>query len=378
VAGEPILALRELNRATLARQLLLEPGCLPVEDAVEAVGPLQAQHPPSPPLALWTRLRDFAAADLHAAMAAGHTVTALLNRGTLHVVSGREFPLYAAVAHAGRVVERRELSEVLGCDLELLHDEVLVHCASEARTLDEIAEFSRRWAAERVGTEALEAARSWRPVRGSALIVRAPLDGRWDRPAGYLAASRLLGELYLPPPAEALPELVRCHLRAFGPAAEADVAAWLGARQVTPVRAALGVLDEELVRFRDEAGRLLYDLERAPRPGADVEAPVRYLPAFDSLLLSHAPRFRTRVLPEAYRADVIRLVNAQVLATFLVDGTVAGTWSVDARRREAVLTLSPYSALQRRARAALVAEGERLVRFVAPEASAHAVRVGPA
>ena len=130
----------------------------------------------------------------------------------------------------------------------------------------------------------------------------------------------------------------------------------------------------ELLRFRDDVGRLLYDLEAAPRPDAEVAAPVRYLSWFDSLLLAYAPRHRGRVLPEPYRAAVIRTANLQVLATFLVDGMVAGTWEVEAGRRLATLVVRPLGRIERTAKKALEDEGERLVRFLRPEAGSHGVR----
>jgi hypothetical protein len=129
------------------------------------------------------------------------------------------------------------------------------------------------------------------------------------------------------------------------------------------------------VRFRDEAGRLLYDLAGAPRPPADVATPVRFLAWFDSLLLAYAPRFRARILPEQYRPVVIRTANLQVLATFLVDGMVAGTWDIEARRQLATLVVRPLERLARGARKAAVEEGERLVRFLRPAAGEHEVRV---
>jgi len=130
----------------------------------------------------------------------------------------------------------------------------------------------------------------------------------------------------------------------------------------------------ELERFRDEAGRLLYDLEASPRPSAELAAPVRYLSWFDSLLLAYAPPHRGRILPEPYRAAVIRTANLQVLATFLVDGMVAGTWEVEAGRRLATLVVRPLGRIERTAKKALEDEGERLVRFLRPEAGSHGVR----
>jgi len=167
--------------------------------------------------------------------------------------------------------------------------------------------------------------------------------------------------------------LISPHATLLEAAAE-DVAGWIGWR--TPqVREALRRLGPELVSFEDEAGRALYDLPDAPRPDPGVPAPVRLLPWFDSVLLAYAPKHRSRILPDAYRDRVYVRANLQWLPTFLVDGLVAGTWSIQAGRREATLSLQPFAALAAPARKALVEEAERLVRFVRPAVATHHVAV---
>jgi len=163
---------------------------------------------------------------------------------------------------------------------------------------------------------------------------------------------------------------VRRHLGAFGPATVADIATWSSVR-VPNIRAALARM-KDLRRFTDELGRELLDLSAGPRPSADVVAPARFLARFDAAILGHAAPERTRILPEAFRKQVI--FSAEVWPTFLVDGFVAGRWTVAVRPREAVLELKPFKRLARSDRAALVEEGERLARFYAPEAKTHGVR----
>src|SRR5207237_8649920 len=111
---------------------------------------------------------------------------------------------------------------------------------------------------------------------------------------------------------------------------------------------------------------------RARVPSADAVAPPRFLARFDAAILGHAAPERTRVLPEEYRKAVI--FSAEVWPTFLVDGFVAGRWTIAVRPKEAVLELKPFKPLGRADRAALVDEGEGLVRFYAPESKTHAVR----
>jgi hypothetical protein len=138
------------------------------------------------------------------------------------------------------------------------------------------------------------------------------------------------------------------------------------------LRAAFDALRPELVTLRDERGRELFDLPDAPRPDSDVEAPVRFLPEFDNLVLAHEDR--TRVVAEAHRPRIVSK-NLQVAATFLVDGLVAGTWKTSRTRGTAVLAVTPFGRLARSVRAELEGEGTELLRFVEPDARAHEVRV---
>lgn len=163
---------------------------------------------------------------------------------------------------------------------------------------------------------------------------------------------------------------MRRHLGAFGPATVADIATW-GSVRVPNIRAALAGM-KDLRRFADERGRELIDLTRAPRPSAEVAAPARFLARFDAAILGHAAPERTRILPEAFRKQVI--FAAEVWPTFLVDGFVAGRWTIAVRPKEAVLELKPFKPLTQAVRTELVEEGEKLVRFYAPESRVHGVR----
>jgi hypothetical protein len=145
-------------------------------------------------------------------------------------------------------------------------------------------------------------------------------------------------------------ELVRRYLAAFGPATRADIAEWSGLR-VREIEPSLEPL-KPLARFRDEHGRELVDLPRAPRPAADTAAPVRFLPRFDNLVLSH--RDRNRVIADAHRGDVID--GGWVRSTFLVDGFVAGVWEVERGH----VTLEPFAPLPRTVRREAEDEANRL------------------
>jgi hypothetical protein len=362
--GVPGLSLRALNRALLARQGLLERLDAPLAEAVEAIGPLQAQAWAAPPAALCSRVDGFAPGQLHAALGRGELVIGTLLRGTIHIVSAREHPAYAAVAAEVEDwrrtdAERTPASERLAVDLRRF--------AEQPRTGEEVAAFAEEWVSGH--PEALAAAEverqrelKWRPLLRSCALVRVPQDGRWGAraPAALQAA---------PPPdaGDALATVILRHLRAFGPAAPEDVASFIRWR-TPPVREALEALD--LARFDD-----LYDLPGAPRPDADTPAPPRLLAAFDSALLAYASQRRRRIMPDQHRDAVYERRNLQVRPSFLIDGMVAGTWALAVRRRTATVTLKPLEKLARLARKELLAEAERLVRTVHPEATGHEVVV---
>jgi hypothetical protein len=207
------------------------------------------------------------------------------------------------------------------------------------------------------------------------MLVHIPESGLFsaNRAGDVIAARVAMPKLEVPPLADAVVHTVRRYLAAFGPSTVDDVSSWTSIR-TPPIREAIATLGSEVRVFQDERGRTLYDLAKAPRPDADVDAPVRFLPKWDSTLLAYTPAERVRILPAAHRKAVI-LKNGDVAQTVLVDGLVAGTWSLVARPKEAVVEIRPFGRIARADKAALIEEGERLARFLAPDAPAHGVRV---
>jgi hypothetical protein len=372
------MTLRALNRALLARQGLLERLDAPLVEAVEAIGAVQAQYWPAPPVALWSRVAGFAPEPFYAALEGGDLVTGTLLRATLHLVSAREHPAYAAVAAEAAGHHWRRTDAEPGKAVGALLTKLQAYARTTPRTGEEIGTFVEEWVAAH--PDALDAAEldrqrelKWRPFQRWSAFVRAPADGAWGTkaPSALIAASRLRGA---PKGEKALDEVVRRHLRAFGPAGPEDVADWIGWR-TPPVRAALERLAPDLARFEDEDGRALYDLPDAARPDPETPAAPRLLAAFDSVLLAYAGKRRERILPDAHRDAVYERRNLQIRPSYLVDGLVAGTWSIEVKRREATLTLRPLERLARATRTALLDEAERLARDVQPQAKAHNVLV---
>jgi winged helix DNA-binding protein len=345
--AERVLTLRELNRATLARQLLLERKRVGVLTAIERLAGLQAQWPPSPYVGLWSRVAGFRREALERAVRDGEVVKPTVMRGTLHLVTSRDYPVFWFALR----------------DMAAWYDETHLSHAQKAteslRALAERGPLSHNAALEhlrdRYGHEDLEARRVFRALRRHAHLLHTPESALWK--------SRPLGVFVQHPEPEpmavvaARTELVRRYLAAFGPATRADIADWSGLR-VGDFAPALEAL-EPLRRFRDEKGRELLDLPRAPLPAADTPAPVRFLPKWDNTLLAHADR--RRILPDELRKTVIGK-NGDVTQTFLVDGVVAGSWTSDRKGR---VTVAPYAPLPRAARRAVDDEAARLEAWLA-------------
>lgn len=362
----PVLTLRELNRSLLARQMLLTRQRVGATEAVERLACLQGQWAPSPYVALWTRLAGFKRDDLRAAIDKGQVVKATLMRATLHLVSAGEYPAYALATLDGRFAAWRPPG---GPDLGALkdiHDRVFKFAAKTPRSREEIREFIARDAPKE---ERLRNWYLWAAVTASGII--------WEKSGAYWEY-RQLARFIAPPvrlrkqpkPEAAFDLVARRYLGAFGPASLADLASWSGLR-MPPLRAALDRL-KDIRRFRDERGRELFDLAKAPRPSGDTVAPVRYLARFDAAILGHDSAERTRILPAEYKKQVI--FAAEVWTTFLVDGYVAGRWKISGTPKQALLEVLPFRRLAKVDRAALIDEGERLVRFYHPESKMHGVK----
>jgi hypothetical protein len=358
------LTRRQLNRATLARQLLLERHSISAVEAVERLCGLQAQEAKPPYVGLWTRVEAFRREELSEALLARQVVRATLMRATLHLMSARDYvalraSLAPALAQAMGVLGTRaaglEVEKVLPVARGLLEEHP--RAFNELRAL--LAE-----AFPRVNDRALGYS-----VRLQLPLVMIPTETPWTFPpvADFTLADAWLGK---PLGTDDAPEpLVLRYLAAFGPATAADAQTWSGLKGIKPV---LERLRSQLRVFRDERGRELFDLPAAPRPDDGVPAPPRFLPEFDNLVLSHADR--TRVLADEHRGLVVTK-NLRVRATFLWDGFACGTWAVERKKATATLLLTPFEPLPKPAVKALAVEGEALLRFLEEDATSFDVRL---
>jgi hypothetical protein len=343
--AERVLTERDLNRALLARQLLLERARTPLPRALERIGGIQAQYAPSMYIGLWSRLEGFEREKLTRALERRSVVQGTIMRTTIHLVSPRDYwPFTVAVretrnkhwlrAHKGRIDPRK-----LTAAAKRLRPQLAKGPMRQA----EVDEFLAGDAAARNGVGVLLD------------LVRVPPSGTWDRRRADIYA---LAEDWVGPenvdPNDALELLVRRYLGGFGPAARKEIADWAG---LPPKEIAPALERIELRTFRDENGKELVDLPRAPLPDPETPAPVRFLPTWDATLLAHARR--TQILPEKYRSRVFHVKVPQSVSTFLVDGQVAGTWKYEQGRAK----LSPFHRLERATRRELDDEAERLAAF---------------
>ena len=339
---------RELNRALLARQLLLDRAKMPLPRALERIGGIQAQYAPSMYVGLWTRLESFDRGTLDRALERRSVVQGTLMRTTIHLVSARDYwPFAIGVRQA-----RREMWAKTGRD----RPEPAQVAATAKRLRRALAEgpLSRAEIEELLGKPGPQM------INGLGLwldLVRVPPSGTWERRRAdiYAAAEGWL-EGQPPSVAEGIELLVSRYLGGFGPAATKEIADWAGLPPKDLERA-LGRL--RLRRFLAEDGTELFDLPRAPLPDPDTPAPVRFLPVWDATLLAHARR--TGILPEEYRPRVFNVRTPHSVNTFLVDGKVAGTWRYEKGRLET----EPFGRLNRAAKSELRREGERLMALFA-------------
>jgi hypothetical protein len=357
---ERVLTVRELNRATLARQLLLEPADLRLPAAMERLVGLQAQVNNPPYIGLWTRLPAMQRDALTQLMTERRVVRGALMRSTLHLTAADDFVrLWPALQPAlARALGSFFGERARGLDIDRLVAAARPALLETPRTMTQIGELLRAIEPARDPAALSYAIRSHLP------LVQTPPAGAW-RTGGsptYALADVWLGRP-LATPAQSQRLLVRRYLAAFGPATVRDVQTWSG---LTNLKPAFAALRPELRVFRDERGQELLDLPDQPLPPADTPAPARFLPEYDNLLLAYADR--SRVIADVYRPRVF-LSAGRVRATVLVDGMVAGAWRVERVKQTATLVVEPFAPLTDTARADLAREGERLARFIEDDAT---------
>lgn len=357
----PLLSRRALNRATLARQLLLDRADLSALETVRHLGGMQAQAPLSPHVGLWTRLREYDPAELDGLYDRRRVVRASLMRATVHLVAAEDAVAWRPLTEP---VGIRSANGAFGKSLVGVDTVALAAAAEELlsaapRTTAQLGQLL----AERFPGRHPAALAYGARVRLS--LVQVPPRGMWGAtgPAEHTTTAVWLGESEQAP---ATPDAMFLrYLAAFGPASVQDAQAWSG---LTRLNQAAERLRPQLLTFRDENGRELFDLPEAPRPDPDSVAPVRFLPEYDNLLLSHADR--SRVIVDG-RKPPLPPGNGARAGTVLIDGFWGGVWQVDKSAADSArLTVRTFGRLSRAVRGETEQEAERLIAFLAPKVAA--------
>ncbi|MDB4951591.1 MAG: hypothetical protein JWM27_4240 [Gemmatimonadetes bacterium] len=363
-SGE-VLSGRALNRALLARQMLLRRERRTALAAVEHLVGMQAQVPDTPYTGLWSRLVGFDPEELSRLMTERRVVRVSVMRGTIHLVSADDCltlrPLTQPVhdrtfrGNQGRRLQGAAMDAVVAAGRALVEE--------RPRTFAELgARLRERW--PDADADALAQA-----VRTGAALVQVPPRGLWR---GGGLAMHTTAEHWLGRPLAANPsvdEMVMRYLAAFGPASVADAQAWCG---LTGLREVMDRLRPRLATFRDERGRELFDLPNAPRPDPETPAPPRFLPEYDNALLSHDDR--SRIVSDEHRRGLYT-ANGMTFGTVLLDGYVGATWKITREKSAAVLAIQTFASLSAADEAAVAEEGATLLAFAEGGAETRDVRI---
>ena len=358
----PILDRRTLNRTLLGRQRLLERVAGPAEDVIEHLVGMQAQEPPDPYLALWSRIESFDPQELSSLIEQRRAVRLGLMRTTLHLVTARDArALYPVMADVLRRAFRSSpfAKQLVGVDIDAVLDLARTTLEERPRSPTELGKVLAETWPDRDAPSLAYAARFLLP------LVQVPPRGLWgktSRATNTTAEAWLGGPL---DPSTAADEAILRYLRAFGPAAVSDMRIW---SWLTGLREVVERLRPGLRTFRDEAGRELFDVEDGLMAEPDVPAPIRFLPTYDNIFLSHDDR--SRILIE--RIAVPDLIWR---GGVLIDGFISGGWRVRREKRLATMTIELVTPVAGAERAELEEEAARALAFVAPDAERRDVEV---
>ncbi len=353
--------LRALNRATLARQHLLQRRAGKALDAMADLVALQAQVPRPPFVGLWSRVPEFTRAALVQTIRRKAVVRATTLRGTIHLMAARDFLRFRSCLQPGldavlAGILRTRLSDL---DMQAL-DRIGRAFFATPRTFDELRQ-------ELADSRVADVRAAAYAIRLRVPLVQVPEEAPWAWPsqARFQAAAAYLGRE--PAASGGTDELVLRYLAAHGPASARAIAAWAGMRDLA---GALERLRPKLAVVKGPGRAELFDLPDAPRPDPDTPAPIRFVPEYDNLIVTSADE---RVLPRAYRRAVF-LPALRVAATVLVDGFVHATWTVERAKDRASLVIRPLAPMARASRDEAHAEGKALLRFLEPDARTFDVR----
>ena len=358
-----MLTTRQLNRATLARQMLLERSDMGIVDAVRFLGGLQAQQSNDPYIGLWSRLDGFTHEALTALIVDRTLARATTMRGTLHLHTAQDLVGFRALVQGFlEGVWKSNFLRRFGSE-----DKAKVHRAGLrilAKGPITSGDLGRQLKAKFPTAEPLALAVL---LQMSETLIQVPPTRLWRNGSAPLL-QRV--EAWLPEvtPTLTRTDLVRRYLAAYGPASINDMQVWC---RLTKLSAEFKALEKELITFAGEDGRVLYDLPDAPRPPADTPAPVRFLPLYDNVYLGYDNRRRMLMDEDIKRLNLF----ADFKPSVLIDGVIAAGWVVSRKKDAARLEIEPYHKLTKKQVREVEQEGEAFLRFMEENAKDYTVEV---
>lgn len=355
---------RELNRALLARQMLLQRESITPLEAIKRLVAIQAQAQDPPYYALWTRLESFKQEQLSQLLLDRQVVRIALHRSTIHLVTAEDCLSFRTILQS---MLERSLHSPMRNSLTDSERRELLSCArtlteEKPRTLDELGKLLAEKLPGYANADLANAARNLLP------LVQVTPRGIWGAggQAYHTTAEAWLGK---PLATEAAPDdMLRRYLAAYGPASIKDMQVWSG---MTKLKETMERMRPTLRTFRDEQGVELFDVPDAPLPDGDTPAPPRFLSEFDNMLLSYADR--SRIMDDSYK-PLVFTVNGIIRSTFLIDGFVRGLWKLEQRKGEATLSIQPFEPIgSEEERSELTLEGEKLLKFAVGDDCSHRI-----
>jgi hypothetical protein len=349
---------------------------MPAYDLVERLVGLQAQEPRDPYVGLWSRLVDFDVTELETLLLDRRVGRLTVQPGTVHVVSADDCLVLRPLAQ--RVLTQQLHSHpeygprLRDVDLDAVMTEAAVVLAIPRSTAQLRAELATRFPQHDAAAMAF-ACRNLLP------LIQVPPRGLWSRSGQVVGTTPLAWLGSDIDPAPSVDDVILRYVAAFGPATVQDAATW---SRYTALREVFDRLRDKLRTFHDEDGREYFDVPDGPLPDPATAAPVRFLPQYDNLLLSH--KDRRRFIAEDHDPtglSSIWMEQTGFIGSVLIDGMVTGMWRIDVPKRRATEPLQPatltVTTVRRLAKAdatGVEREGGRFLQFACPDVD-HAVRL---
>jgi Winged helix DNA-binding domain len=343
------------------------------QDFVEAVartGGIQAQVMSAAELALWARVEGLTREDVQSALWRDRTLIKTWEmRGTLHLISAGELPLYVA---ARSVLDTRNwlgyftYFGLTGAQYDAFLAAVPQVLGSEPMTREQFTTA----VAEHLGDPELGRillSSSWgslfKPSAFRGDLCFGPNQGR---NVTFVRPSKWIGKWEPIEPHLALQEVARRYLRAYGPATPEDFALWWwGGGGISQAKKLFQSIEDELEAVDVEGWRgLALRKTIEPMEEREVSGSVNLLPLFDAYVLGTGRNIEP-ILPKVYKSRVFR-PQGWITAVVLVDGYMKGVWEYKTERSQTVVKVGMFSSSPPTAsvRKGIEAEAERLGAFL--------------